>query len=354
MGSLASVFPDQEDVSPCSTPPNATSLALQNPDDSRDEILRRYSYGVAMPAICCLGVLGNILNLVVLTRRNMKGIAYIYMRGKYPFQVITAVLVEIIIWNVKPCLWVRTSDVSKDCVAFTVRSRIWRRVGLPDCWILRHHVLSKRRSYLPKERLPYPGYFSSQYFGFLQIRCIFVWLLAIKNHEDKQKELWRHEFCVCWRWQLHSLYNVEWHRHVKCHAIVGRIKLSSGCLHLRDKCICLWLINVELGINEILNTLRGTPLSPCTATKISPRMWPSKFSLRNSTPQLYQISRFSLLQAQGGQLAIHNIQPTLTWRTSGHWKALKFSHQFRDSKTSFLSLPLLQFPRPFVPLFTKL
>jgi hypothetical protein len=36
-----------------------------------------------MPAICCLGVVGNILNLVVLTRRNMKGIAYIYMRGKY-------------------------------------------------------------------------------------------------------------------------------------------------------------------------------------------------------------------------------------------------------------------------------
>lgn len=36
-----------------------------------------------MPAICCLGVLGNILNLVVLTRRNMKGIAYVYMRGKY-------------------------------------------------------------------------------------------------------------------------------------------------------------------------------------------------------------------------------------------------------------------------------
>jgi len=87
MGSLASLFPDQEDVSAyvsaCSTSPNSTSLALQDPDDPRDETLRRYSYGVAMPAICCLGVLGNILNLVVLTRRNMKGIAYVYMRGKY-------------------------------------------------------------------------------------------------------------------------------------------------------------------------------------------------------------------------------------------------------------------------------
>jgi len=83
MGSLASLFPDQEDVSACSTSPNSTTLALQDPDDPRDETLRRYSYGVAMPAICCLGVLGNILNLVVLTRRNMKGIAYVYMRGKY-------------------------------------------------------------------------------------------------------------------------------------------------------------------------------------------------------------------------------------------------------------------------------
>ena len=83
MGSLASVFPDQEDVSACSTSPNSTSLVLQDPEDPRDETLRRYSYGVAMPAICCLGVLGNILNLVVLTRRNMKGIAYVYMRGNY-------------------------------------------------------------------------------------------------------------------------------------------------------------------------------------------------------------------------------------------------------------------------------
>jgi hypothetical protein len=61
--------------------PNSTSLVLQKPEDPRDETLRRYSYGVAMPAICVLGILGNVLNLVVLTRRNMKGIAYIYMRG---------------------------------------------------------------------------------------------------------------------------------------------------------------------------------------------------------------------------------------------------------------------------------
>jgi hypothetical protein len=118
MGSLASLFPDKEDVSACSTSPNSTSLALQDPDDPRDETLRRYSYGVAMPAICCLGGQGNLRTLVVLTRRNMKGIAYVYMRGNYlcasycvvarcvwrettvvcaRFQIITAVLVWIIV-----------------------------------------------------------------------------------------------------------------------------------------------------------------------------------------------------------------------------------------------------------------
>lgn len=54
-------------------------------EDSRTETLRRYSYGVALPAICLLGIVGNILNLVVLTRRNMRGTAYIYMRGKYMY-----------------------------------------------------------------------------------------------------------------------------------------------------------------------------------------------------------------------------------------------------------------------------
>lgn len=51
-------------------------------EDHRIEILRRYSYGIALPSICLLGIVGNVLNLVVLTRRNMKGTAYIYMRGK--------------------------------------------------------------------------------------------------------------------------------------------------------------------------------------------------------------------------------------------------------------------------------
>ncbi|KAG7211222.1 hypothetical protein KM043_010537 [Ampulex compressa] len=51
-------------------------------EDPRTPSLRRISYGIVLPAICCLGIIGNILNLVVLTRRNMRGTAYIYMRGE--------------------------------------------------------------------------------------------------------------------------------------------------------------------------------------------------------------------------------------------------------------------------------
>lgn len=53
------------------------------PEDPRTATLRRVSYGIILPAICGLGIIGNILNLVVLTRRNMRGTAYIYMRGKH-------------------------------------------------------------------------------------------------------------------------------------------------------------------------------------------------------------------------------------------------------------------------------
>nr|XP_029710042.1 uncharacterized protein LOC115255949 [Aedes albopictus] len=51
-------------------------------EDPRIEYLRKISYGIALPIICALGIVGNVLNLVVLTRRNMRGTAYIYMRGK--------------------------------------------------------------------------------------------------------------------------------------------------------------------------------------------------------------------------------------------------------------------------------
>ncbi|XP_026673231.1 probable G-protein coupled receptor B0563.6 [Ceratina calcarata] len=50
-------------------------------EDPRITMLRRISYGIVLPTICCLGIVGNVLNLIVLTRRNMRGTAYIYMRG---------------------------------------------------------------------------------------------------------------------------------------------------------------------------------------------------------------------------------------------------------------------------------
>lgn len=61
----------------------ASGIPERIPEDPRTEILRRYSYGIILPTICFFGIVGNILNLVVLTRRNMRGTAYIYMRGMY-------------------------------------------------------------------------------------------------------------------------------------------------------------------------------------------------------------------------------------------------------------------------------
>ncbi|XP_076286334.1 putative G-protein coupled receptor B0563.6 isoform X1 [Lasioglossum baleicum] len=56
-------------------------FSLEDLEDTRSAELRRISYGIILPTVCCLGIVGNILNLVVLTRRNMRGVAYIYMRG---------------------------------------------------------------------------------------------------------------------------------------------------------------------------------------------------------------------------------------------------------------------------------
>ncbi|XP_072744494.1 probable G-protein coupled receptor B0563.6 [Anoplolepis gracilipes] len=60
-------------------------------EDPRTPTLRRISYGIVLPTVCCFGIIGNILNLVVLTRRNMRGTAYIYMRG-YSAAALLAIL----------------------------------------------------------------------------------------------------------------------------------------------------------------------------------------------------------------------------------------------------------------------
>jgi hypothetical protein len=45
------------------------------------EDVKFVTYGILWPAVCALGIIGNVLNLFVLNQPNMKGTAYIYMRG---------------------------------------------------------------------------------------------------------------------------------------------------------------------------------------------------------------------------------------------------------------------------------
>lgn len=84
-GSKMSMYAEDEGEISSLCPGNISGEAgflLETETDPRTETLRRYSYGIILPAICMLGIIGNVLNLVVLTRKNMKGPAYIYMRGK--------------------------------------------------------------------------------------------------------------------------------------------------------------------------------------------------------------------------------------------------------------------------------
>ena len=70
-------------VSPGSQKHQSSSL-LQQHDDEDMQRLKYYSYGIVLPAVCILGIVGNVLNLIVLTRPTMKGPAYVYMRGTWP------------------------------------------------------------------------------------------------------------------------------------------------------------------------------------------------------------------------------------------------------------------------------
>ncbi|XP_035702636.1 uncharacterized protein LOC110842246 isoform X2 [Folsomia candida] len=56
--------------------------------------LKYLTYGIIWPSICALGMLGNVLNLIVLNQPNMKGTAYIYMRG-YSSAALMAIVVAI-------------------------------------------------------------------------------------------------------------------------------------------------------------------------------------------------------------------------------------------------------------------
>ncbi|XP_022899790.1 probable G-protein coupled receptor B0563.6 [Onthophagus taurus] len=92
---MSFLYPKEYTIAPCLNGSDecfADNCSWNNSfDDPRIEILKRYSYGIALPAIGLLGVIGNILNLVVLTRKNMRGTAYIYMRG-YSAAALLAIL----------------------------------------------------------------------------------------------------------------------------------------------------------------------------------------------------------------------------------------------------------------------
>jgi hypothetical protein len=62
---------------------NNESVTTNNTDGGGVTIedVKFVTYGILWPAVCALGIIGNVLNLTVLNQPNMKGTAYIYMRG---------------------------------------------------------------------------------------------------------------------------------------------------------------------------------------------------------------------------------------------------------------------------------
>lgn len=60
----------------------SVSNETRSPDDEAVEKVEKILYGILMPVLSALGITGNILNLVVLTRPNlMKIITYTYFRA---------------------------------------------------------------------------------------------------------------------------------------------------------------------------------------------------------------------------------------------------------------------------------
>jgi len=75
---LFSLSPDTRNLSEC-------SVNKFNTTDSDDltsiEELKCITYELVWLVICAVGIVGNVMNLIVLSQPNMKGTAYIYMRG---------------------------------------------------------------------------------------------------------------------------------------------------------------------------------------------------------------------------------------------------------------------------------
>jgi len=75
-----SLSPDtSENLSECSV--NKFNTTEESEEFTRIEELKYITYGLVWPVICAVGIVGNVMNLIVLSQPNMKGTAYIYMRG---------------------------------------------------------------------------------------------------------------------------------------------------------------------------------------------------------------------------------------------------------------------------------
>ena len=65
---------------------NFSADYIENCGHSNDEdivSMVTYTYAIIMPSIIGCGIIGNVTNLIVLTRRRLQGVSYLYLRGKF-------------------------------------------------------------------------------------------------------------------------------------------------------------------------------------------------------------------------------------------------------------------------------
>jgi hypothetical protein len=86
-------------------------IALTDKTDQSMADLRFYTYGIVMPVMCGLGIFGNILNLAVLTRPNMRGVSHVYMRG----DIYTQHIYSLDYWFVKLSLFSTSVNLDNFC-----------------------------------------------------------------------------------------------------------------------------------------------------------------------------------------------------------------------------------------------
>lgn len=65
----------------CSQQNNASSFSHPSPNDIEIQNVKYYIYGILLPVVCAVGIVGNVFNLVVLSQPNMSGAAFVYMKG---------------------------------------------------------------------------------------------------------------------------------------------------------------------------------------------------------------------------------------------------------------------------------